>query len=210
MMVQNAHEDPRVPPEVRHAFPDSPERMGAHVRKWEAIAHAIAAAAPHHVHARALSATTAEIERAWRDADDDSGIPLPILEWRDANGNVQQAFMSARPLETYANLLLEYHPDWTVERRLLNDEDCRFIRNPSLTLFATGKLGLCCLDLDGTATFGSVGDYPSLAAAVDSPEARRMFAELSNGVATSKGCQICLSTGTRQCGPGGERASSAT
>lgn len=201
-MVNNGHEDPRVPPAVRDAFPSDPRRTVAHVRQWEGLAAEIAASAPPEVRARALFNTTAEIEHAFRNAVDDGGIPLPILEWQDAHGHRQHAFMSCRPLETYANLLLEYDGNWTVERRLLNAEDCRFIRDPSLTIFATGQLGLCCLDLNGTANFGNLADFPSLMDAMNSPGARAMFAQLSNGIAVSPGCQICLSTGLKQCGDG--------
>jgi hypothetical protein len=115
-------------------------------------------------------------------------------------GHRQQAFMSARPIETYANLLNEYHPDWEVERGLVNADHCRFLDDPSLTIFASGRLGFCCLDLNNTASFGSLSDYGSLAEAIVSPEARRMAGELMNGVAVSAGCQICLSSGVKRCG----------
>ncbi len=199
-MVNNGHEDLKVAPEVRDAFPSDGDRVALHVRKWEAIAAAIVAQSPPEAEARAFVTDRAFIEHAFRDAVDDHGIPMPLVEWTDVDGHRQQIFMSCRPLETYANLLLEFHDDWTVDQRLINAEPCRFLPDPSLTIFADGKLGLCCLDQNNTANFGNVADYPSLVDALHSAEARQMFAELSNGIAVSKGCQICLGEGRAKCG----------
>ena len=199
-MVNNGHEDLKVAPEVRDAFPSTVDRLALHARKWEAIAAAIVAQAPPEAEAVSHVTDPDFIAHAFHDAVDDHGVPMPLVEWTDVDGNRQQLFMSCRPLETYANLLLEYHPDWTVEQRLINAEPCRFLPEPSLTVFATGKLGLCCLDLNNTANFGTLADYPSLVDALHSPEARQMFAELSNGIAVSKGCQICLGEGKAKCG----------
>ena len=199
-MVCNGNEDERVDPKVRAAFPDTAERMTAHVRKWEEIAAAIAAAAPSERQAVALVNTPKQIEKAFLNATHGDGNHLPILHWRTDDGRIEHAFMSPRPVGTYANLLLEYHPDWQVERKVVSAYTCGFIANPSLAIFATGKLGICCLDMNSTATFGSLSDYGSLSEALTSPEATRMFAQLSNGVATSRGCQICLGTGKQMCG----------
>ena len=199
-LVCNGREDPRVPEEVQAAFARTPERFAAHVRHWEGIAAEIAATAPPEVRAHAIRSSDATIARAFREAADDLGVPLPLLEWTDGDGRRQQAFMSARPIETYANLLNEYHPNWEVERSLVNADHCRFLDDPSLTIFASGRLGFCCLDLNNTASFGSLGEYGSLAEAIASPEARRMVGELMNGVAVSPGCQICLSSGVKRCG----------
>lgn len=199
-MANNGHEDLQVPPEVRAAFPSDANRVMIHVRKWEAVAADIAANAPPEAHARAFVNEPEFIERAFRDAINDHGVPMPLVEWIDVDGNLQQVCMSCRPLETYANLLLEYHPDWTVEKQLINPEPCRFLPDPSLTIFATGKLGLCCVDLNNTANFGSLSDFPSIVDALNSEPARQIFAELSNGIAVSNGCQICLGTGKKMCG----------
>jgi len=200
-MVSNGHEDARVDPVVRGAFASDPQRFGAHVRKWEGIAADIASEAPVSAQVHVFHNSEDAIAHAFHDAIEDTGIPLPLIEWTDTEGHRQQLFLSARPSETYANLLLEYHPEWEVERKLLNAEPCRFfVPTPSLTVFATGKLGFCCLDLNGTATFGSIHDYPSLVDAMNSREARQMFAELANGVAVSKGCQICLGESRPKCG----------
>ena len=198
-MVSNNNADWRVDPKVRGAFPDSPERMGAHVRKWEAIAAEIAANAPEAVAACALRNSDQAIADTFAAATHDDGTHLPILEWTDVKGTRQQAFMSPRPVGSYANLLLEYHPDWSVGRRVVNPLTCGFVAAPSLAIFATRKLGICCLDMNSTGTFGSLDDYPSIADALMSPEASRMFAQVSNGVATSRGCQICLGEGRQLC-----------
>jgi hypothetical protein len=124
---------------------------------------------------------------------------LPILRWKDSSGREQEAFISARPVGTYANLLLEYDPKWTVKRQVVNPSTCGFTAKPSLAIFATGRLGICCLDLNSTATFGALSDYGNLHEALTSPEALRMFAQLSNGIASSRGCQICLGTGKQVC-----------
>jgi len=200
-MVNNGHEDTKVDPVTRGAFASTVERFAAHVRKWEGIAADIASEAPADAQVRIFHNGDDAIARAFHDAIDDCGVPLFLMDWVDTAGNRQQLFLSARPVETYANLLLEYHPEWEVEQKLLNAEPCRFfVPTPSLTIFATGKLGFCCLDLHSTATFGSVQDYPSLIDAMNSREARQMFAELANGVAVSKGCQICLGEGKPRCG----------
>jgi uncharacterized radical SAM superfamily Fe-S cluster-containing enzyme len=199
-MVCNGHEDKEVDPKVRGAFPGTAERMIAHVRKWEAIAADIAAALPPGSGAHPYVNSDEYITQAFSEASHGDKNHLPILGWRDENGHMQHAFMSARPVGTYANLLLEYHPKWTVERKLLNHRTCGFVASPSLAIFATGKLGICCLDMNSTATFGSLSDYGSLRQALSSIEAKQMFAQLSNGVATGRGCQICLGTGQQQCG----------
>ena len=199
-MVCNGNEDWQVDPKVRGAFPDSPERMAAHIRSWERIAAEIAATAPEGVLIQAMTNSDATIAQAFREATHADGVHLPILHWADVDGRWQTAFMSPRPVGTYANLLLEYHPDWEVKRQVVNLYSCSFTATPSLAIFATGRLGICCLDLNSTATFGALSDYPSLADALASPEALRMFAQVSNGVATSAGCQICLGTGKQLCG----------
>jgi hypothetical protein len=199
-MVSNGAEDMRVDPRVRGAFAPTVDRFAEHLRRWEAIGAEIAAAAPLPANARAIVNAPDRIARSFLEANHGDGIHLPIIEWTDVNGNRQEAFFSPRPVGTYANLLLEYHPDWRVTRQVLNKETCGFIDTPSLAIFATGKLGICCLDLNSTATFTSLNDHESLASAMTSPEAARMFAQLANGVATSRGCQICLSSETRLCG----------
>lgn len=210
-MVSNGNEDMQVDPKVRGAFPNTPERMMAHVRKWEAIAAEIAAQAPAWVEARAIVNSADYIATAFFAASHGDGYHLPVIEWRDLRGQRQTAFMSARPVGTYANLLLEYHPDWEVERKVVSKNTCSYFANvPSLAIFATGKLGICCLDMNSTAVFGSLDDFGTLRDALTSPEARRMFAQLSNGVATSRGCQICLGTGKQLCGSKGNSAAAAT
>jgi hypothetical protein len=203
-MVSNDHNDMRVDPQTRSAFPDTPERMIAHVRKWEAIAAEIAASAPAEANARPHVNTDAEIAQALAEATHDDRNHLPILSWIDEHGTQQDAFISARTIGSYANLLLEYDPRWEVSRNIVNRETCGFVAKPSLAIFATGKLGICCLDLNSTATFGSISDYPGIADALKSPEALRIFAELANGVATSRGCQTCLGGTERLCGKNGE------
>ena len=198
-MVSNGNEDQRVDPKVRAAFPETIERFTKHVRKWESIGAAIVASAPEGSEARAIVNDPAHIASAYFDASHGEGVHLPVVEWRDVNGVLQYAFMSARPVGTYANLLLEYHPDWSVERSVVNPNTCGFVNAPSLAIFASGRLGICCLDMNSTATFASLDDFPSLSAALTSPAAARMFAQVANGVATSRGCQICLSGGTKMC-----------
>ncbi|NYT42431.1 radical SAM protein [Sphingomonas sp. R-74633] len=203
-MVSNTNVDMRVDEQTRTAFPDTPARMIAHVRKWEAIAAEIAANAPPEVRVEALVNTDAAIAHAFTDAFHHDRNHLPILRWIDAQGAPQVAFVSARTIDSYANLLFEYDPRWQVSRSVVNRETCNFTATPSLAIFATGKLGICCLDLNSTATFGSLSDYASIADALKSPEALRIFAELSNGVAASRGCQTCLGGAERLCGKNGE------
>lgn len=202
-MVSNGAEDKRVDPRVRGAFPDSPDRMMRHVRKWENIAAKIAAGAPADRRVKALTNQPEMIEASFFGASHGDQGHLPVLKWRDVDGKDQFAFISPRPVGTYANLLLEHHPDWSVGRRMINADGnrCGFVQKPSLAIFATGKLGICCLDMDSTATFGSLSDFDGIRAAVESPQARKIFAELANGVATSKGCQICLAGNDQICGP---------
>lgn len=198
-MVANGAEDKRVDPITRHAFPDTPERMIAHVRKWEAVAAEIAAAAPSASCARAHRNEESTLRFAFADSVGGDSMHLPILTWIDHAGHTQTAFMSARPVSSYANLLLEYDPRWSVERKLVNQDACGFTAKPSLAIFATGRLGICCLDLNSTATFGSLSDFASLHDALTSPQALQIFAQLSNGIATSRGCQICMGGSERQC-----------
>jgi uncharacterized radical SAM superfamily Fe-S cluster-containing enzyme len=210
-MVSNGNEDMRVDPRVRGAFPATPERMVAHVRKWEAIAAEIAATAPPEVEAQACVNTQEWIETCFFAASHGDGNHIPILHWRDSHGRIQKAFMSPRPVCTYANLLLEYHPDWAVERQVVNKNTCYYFAHvPSLAIFATGKLGICCLDMNSTAVFGSLSDFGTLREALTSPEARRMFAQLSNGIAVSRGCQICLGTSQQRCGSGSDAMPAVT
>jgi len=198
-MVSNGAEDQRVDALTRSAFPDTAARMAKHVRKWEAIAAEIAASAPPEARVRAVTNSDDAIHRAFTEASHGDRNHLPILIWVDADGMEQHAFMSARPVGTYANLLLEYDPRWAVERRLVTDKSCGFTATPSLAIFATGRLGICCLDLNSTATFGSLDDFDTLHDALTSPDALRLFAQLANGVAASRGCQICLGGTERHC-----------
>jgi hypothetical protein len=198
-MVSNGAVDLRVDGVTRGAFPETPERMLKHVRKWEAIAAEIAAAAPPEAQVMACSSSDAAITQAFLEASHGDRNHLPILRWVDVRGIEQWAFMSARPVGTYANLLLEYDPRWAVERKLVSGNSCGFTATPSLAIFATGRLGICCLDLNSTATFGSLSDFDSLHDALTSPQALQMFAQLSNGIATSRGCQICLGGSERHC-----------
>ncbi|TCM16462.1 radical SAM family protein [Novosphingobium sp. PhB165] len=198
-MVSNGAVDLRVDEVTRSAFPETPERMLKHVRKWEAIAADIAAAAPPEAQVIALSSSQEDIYRAFLKASHGDHDHMPILSWVDVNGGRQSAFMSARPVGTYANLLLEYDPRWAVDRKLVTGRSCGFTKVPSLAIFATGRLGICCLDLNSTATFGSLSDFDNLHDALTSQQALRMFAQLSNGIATSRGCQICLGGTERHC-----------
>jgi len=200
-MVCNGFEDKAVDPIVRSGFPDSPQRMARHVRKWEAIAARIAAELPPEQGCRAVTNTYATIEHAFLSASHGDGDHLPILQWMDQDGRPQTVFISARPVGTYGNLLLEYDERWDVKRKLVNKARCGFTANPSLAVFATGKLGICCIDMNSTAVFGSLSDFGGLGEALRSTQANRIFAELSNGVATSRGCQVCLARGEQLCGP---------
>ncbi|WP_448661251.1 radical SAM protein [Sphingomonas sp. CJ20] len=198
-ITANEAADARVDQATRDAFADTPERLIANVRRWEAIAADIAAALPGvEAHVNSDAAITRAFHSKHGDGD---GELLWLLHWDDVNGARQSAFLSARPLDSYAQLLLEHDPNWSVERKLLSTSRCHFTKKPSLAIFATGRLGMCCLDLNSTATFGSLDDFGgSINAALMSPQATTMFAELSNGVATSTGCQICLGSPTRRCG----------
>lgn len=198
-MVSNHHVDMRVAAETRAAFPETPERMIRHVRKWEQIGQAIADAIGSS-NVRAHVNSDEQITRAFHASAGGDSQHLRVLTWTDVNGNTQEAFMSPRPATTYANLLLEYDPSWNVERKLLSSERCYFTGHASLAIFASRRLGICCVDLNSTATFGSLDDFGSLREALTSPQALEMFAQLSNGVAASRGCQICLGSTQRLCG----------
>lgn len=198
-MVSNGAVDLRVDELTRSAFPETPERMLRHVRKWEAVAARIAEEVGDETQVRAHTNSQDTIYAAFLEASQGDRNHLPILSWVDGNGVVQYAFMSARPVSTYANLLLEYDPRWSVDHKLLSNYVCGFTDTPSLAIFATGRLGLCCMDLNSTATFGAISDFDNLHAALTSPQALRIFAQLSHGVATSRGCQICLGGAERHC-----------
>ncbi len=198
-MVSNAAADQRVDPLTRSAFPETPERMLTHVRKWEAIAARIAADLGKEALVRAHVNSQEAIHRAFLEAAQADHNHLPILSWVDETGAVQQAFMSTRPVSTYANLLLEYDPRWEVQHKLLSAYTCGFTATPSLAIFANGRLGMCCLDLNATATFGTLSDFDNLHDALTSPQALQLFAQLSNGVAATRGCQICLGGAERHC-----------
>jgi hypothetical protein len=191
-MVCNGHQSPSVDAAVQGAFPHDVGRFRAAIRAWEERARAIAAAAPDEARAQATVTSDDRIEQTFVEAGHGDGNILPILAWTTTSGRREMAFISPRPLGDYANLLPEHHPDWRVERRIVGDRPCGFTAKPSLALFASGKMGLCCLDLEGTSTFGDIRDYPTIGAALRSPECLRRFAELANGVACGEGCRICL------------------
>jgi wyosine [tRNA(Phe)-imidazoG37] synthetase (radical SAM superfamily) len=201
-MVCNGYEAKEVDAKVRQAFPDSPERMLKHIRSWERIAADIVLKLPAEVRAEAIVNSEARIETAFRVKLHDERNYVPILRWKAKSGELHEAFISTRPVGTYANLLLEYDPRWKVKREVVNKYTCGFTKTPSLAIFASGRLGVCCLDLNSTATFGSLSDFANLKEALTSPAAMRMFAELANGVATNRGCQICLASGSQLCNVG--------
>ena len=194
-MVCNDAADREVAAETRAAFASTPERFERSVRNWERIAALAAAAAPAAAAPELTTHAPDAVARAFHAATHGDTAILPLLSWTTSRGRRERMFLSPRPVSTYANLLLEYDPAWTVERRVVNGHGCSFVDTPSLAVFASGRLGICCVDLNSTATFGALSDYPTLSDALASPEALRMFAELSNGVASSRGCQICLGRG---------------
>jgi hypothetical protein len=157
-------------------------------------------AAPPERRARALTNRFEHIEASFLDASHDDGIHLPILCWLDENGCEQQAFMSPRPVGTYANLLLEYDDRWTVRRDVVAKNRCGFTNAPSLAVFATGKLGICCLDLHSTATFGSLSDFEHIGAALRAMRPAHLCRTVQRR-GHQQGCQICLAGGDQICGP---------
>lgn len=189
-LVSNGKHSPLVDPQVLKAFPSDADRFIRTVHLWEERAAEIARTAPPEAQARVHKYSDDAIAKIFHDADGGDRFIIPILHWRTRAGRQEAAFLSPRPVGNYAQLLPEQHPDWVVERRITGSP-CSFTEKPSLALFASGRVGLCCLDLEGTATFCHVEDYPTLGDAIRSPNCLRLFAELANGVLSRPGCQIC-------------------
>jgi len=188
-LVRNGKEGWGVPDRVLQAFPPDWKRFAAAVRRWEDDLRPLA----DDRNVQAVRNTDDQIREAFEQADHPAWwVKLDLLRWKDERGGEQSAFLSPRPVGTYANQLPHHTPGWAVKRRLLNPGSCCFTRNPGLAIFSNGNLGICCLSVDQNAAFGNLKDFANLKEAVTSPACFRLFGELANGVARSQDCQICL------------------
>jgi tetratricopeptide (TPR) repeat protein len=178
-----------VPQSVADAFPRDWERFAAAVRRWEQALHPLANGRD----IQAICNSDEALRTAFDVADHPAWwVKVPLLRWKDECGGWQEAFISPRPIGTYANQLPYHSEGWTVERRTFNPGSCCFTKNPGLAIFSNGNLGICCLSLNQQASFGRLQDFASLKEAVSSAQCFQLFAELSNGVARSQDCQVCL------------------
>ena len=188
-LVRNGKEGFGVPGAVLEAFPPDWERFAASVRRWEAAFRPLANGRD----VRAVQNSDLDIREAFETADHPAWwVKLDLLRWKDERGGEQSAFISPRPVGTYANQLPLHTPGWNVTRALRNPHGCCFTKNPGLAVFSNGNLGICCLSLDQNAAFGNIKDFATLKEALASEECFRMFGELANGIARSPDCQVCL------------------
>jgi len=188
-LVRNGKEGWGVPERVLQAFPPEWKRFAAAVRSWEESLRPLADGR----NVQAVRNTDDQIREAFEQADHPAWwVKLDLLRWKDERGGEQTAFISPRPVGTYANQLPHHTPGWAVKQQILNPGGCCFTRTPGLAIFSNGNLGVCCLSVDQNASFGRLQDFGSLKDALTSEACFRFFAELSNGVARSRDCQICL------------------
>lgn len=188
-LVRNGKEGFGVPDKVLSAFPGNWERFASSVRRWEESLRPLA----DNRSVFAVRNTDDQIREAFEQADHPAWwVKLDLLRWKDQFGGEQSAFICPRPVGTYANQLPHHTDGWQVSQETFNSGGCFFTRKPGLAIFSNGNLGVCCLSVDQNAAFGKLQDFGSIKAALSSEACFRMFAELSNGVARSPDCKVCL------------------
>ena len=188
-LLSNGKEGYGVPAPVLDAFPRDWKRFAAVVREWEDSLRPLANGRT----VQAVRNTDDAVREAFEAADHPAWwVKLDLLRWKDERGGEQSAFLSPRPIGTYANQLPYHTPGWKVTREPLHPHGCCFTKNPGLAIFSNGNLGICCLSVNQNASFGRLQDFPNLKQAVSSEACFHLFAELSNGVTRASDCQVCL------------------
>ncbi len=176
-----------VPQKVLNSFPNQWQDFQKTVRFWEEKLKPLATKKEISFH----ESSDQHIKDAFEMADQDVTDILHLLRWQDHNNQSQSVYLSPRPITTYSNLLPDRDPDWLVVPRTFSFP-CPFTARPSLAVFANLKLGACCIDLEGTATFGSFTDFKNLKEAIYSKECNQFFGALKKGILSKKQCQICI------------------
>lgn len=193
VLVDNAHAHPLVAKGIRSAFADNPERFHRMCVDWQERFRTWASA--NSVEAQFPDLDFATISRIFTTASRGLEHIIPLVQWNSPEGP-KIVFLSPRPVSTYANLLPYQADKASVTPLEGSGYGCGFRKKPSLTIFANGKLGICCIDLETTANFGHAHDHATLAASFKTDACREMFANIAFGVADHPGCAICLSVPT--------------
>jgi hypothetical protein len=189
VLVNNSHASRSVHHNIRNAFADNPERFIKMTMDWQERFAAWADKNGVSVIFPELAPDV--IASIYENANHGPEHIIPIVKWDTAEGE-RMIFISPRPVGTYANLLPYQRNPESITPYEAAPGACGFTRNPSLAIFANGRLGLCCLDLETTASFSRAEDHPTLWEALRSNECSVMFANLAFGISDCVGCSVCL------------------
>lgn len=187
VLVNNSHADKRLNSRILAAFAADSSRLFEFARSFQCeLANATQGAS-----VELIELDPVKIKQVFDNASHGPDHQIPIAVWNTTEGP-KTIFFSPRPVGTYANLLPYQEDPTSIEFFEASSSGCGFTNKPSLTIFANGKLGLCCLDLETTASFGEADRHLSLMESLRSKECHQIFANLAFGVADSQGCAICL------------------
>ncbi|KJU83103.1 radical SAM domain-containing protein [Candidatus Magnetobacterium bavaricum] len=187
-LVVNGNEFYGVPQDILDAFPNTLEQFKEIISLWQNALRIIA----NKYDIRMNVIDDEQIEKCWLQAKQEGDNYIRIMNWFAADGSFQEVNIFPRPVSTFANFLPYYSTDWFVVPRTFTNCICNFTKKPSLSIYANGQLGICCVDMEKTATFGSINDYHSLRDAITSDSYLSFVANLKKGVLTKEACQICL------------------
>jgi len=189
VLVNNAYASRQVGQDILNAFSDNPERFIALVSYWQERLRSWAN--QNHVQIGFPPLDKGQIAEIFNNASHGPDNIIVIAQWQTPSGP-KSIFISPRPVGTYANLVPFQHDPDSVIGFVAASFGCGFTREPSLTIFANGRLGICCLDLETTASFGHADDEDTLQKSLKSEACNTMFANLAFGISDCGGCLICL------------------
>lgn len=190
VLVNNEFADKRVSPHTLSAFAETPERFAALVMGWQQRFRDFAEAEG--VTAMFPDLPFEHIARVYTTCDHGPEHIIPVVAWDTPEGQ-KIVFISPRPVSTYANLLPWQEDKQSITTFEAAPRGCGFPTNPSLSIFANGKLGICCMDLETTANFGHADDHATLVESFKTDQCRELYANIAFGIADNPGCAICLS-----------------
>jgi len=189
VLVNNSNASSCVGKDILSAFADNPERFYRLCLYWQ---ERVRDWAGHDgVCIRLPRLDRDAVATTFHEANHGPEHAVVIAEW-DTPAGPRIIFASPRPVGTYANLIPFQRDAGSVQRFEASPLGCGFTRAPSLTIFANGRLGICCLDLETTASFGHADDNETLLGSLTSQAISTMFADLAFGVPGSPGCSVCL------------------
>lgn len=189
VLVNNKNSDKRVNEKILEPFTDNSDRFYKLILDWQ---NSLKKHCENNSDVEFPELTYEYVTNIFDSCTSGPDYMIIIAKWKDKEGNEKIIFFSPRPVGSYANLLFYQENKDSVLKYEVSEGSCWFSNNPSLTIFSNGKLGLCCLDLERTANFGSIEESNSILEILKSNKCHKMFANLSFGISDCLGCSVCL------------------